>query len=167
MQYNKISQDELTGLNNRREFRHYLDGVFVSPNTETIFVCMIDVDYFKNINDTYGHVEGDRALILVSKILKKVCSYHNKRLFLARYGGDEFIIAGTNPEEGILEDIKNEVERVSTEENDKSGKPYRVSLSVGYTWGKPSAFGTAASLISEADKNMYEVKKIRKQTVIG
>lgn len=163
LQYSKISTDELTGLNNRRELRKYMDGVYNSTGTRNIFLCMIDVDHFKNLNDTYGHVEGDEALKTVAMILKRVCGMHSQRLFLARYGGDEFIIAGTNTEETEVAAIRQQVEDALQEQNEITTKQYQLEMSVGYAYGIPREFGSATNLINQADANMYEVKKARKQ----
>ena len=82
------SRDELTGLYNRRS----LDN-----RAEQGFTCMImyDIDFFKNINDTYGHQTGDEALILLSNIVRKYCS---NEFELYRYGGEEFIILSRLPD---------------------------------------------------------------------
>lgn len=161
MQYDKISVDDLTGLNNRREFKQYLYGVFNSERTSTIFMCMIDVDFFKTINDTYGHVEGDIALKNVSRTLKKVCGMQSQRVFLARYGGDEFVIAGTNTDEGEIEQMKQQIIAEISAENERAAKPYKLSLSVGYSVGEPKKLGTYETLLKMADERMYEIKKKR------
>ncbi len=68
---NKISKDELTGLNNRREYEYALDRM--TKSSGEVLIAMIDVDGFKAINDTYGHAEGDQALRTVAKLLQTVC----------------------------------------------------------------------------------------------
>ena len=83
-----ISTDALTNLNNRNEFNRYVYNNI--KTNDNIFVAMFDIDKFKNINDTKGHIEGDKALVIVAKALKKAVGY-DSRVFLARYGGDEFI----------------------------------------------------------------------------
>jgi len=64
-----------------------------------ISVMMIDVDRFKQINDTFGHAEGDRALMLVSESLKRTCGQIKVPIFIGRYGGDEFTLIIQDPGE--------------------------------------------------------------------
>ena len=72
----QIYNDALTGLNNRRRAEIFLTDCITSTTEERPFyVFMIDVDYFKEVNDKYGHVEGDRALRIVGEALKKNCGY--------------------------------------------------------------------------------------------
>ena len=118
---------------------------------------MVDVDHFKQINDTYGHAEGDRALILVSRALKRACERLNYSMFLCRYGGDEFLmIARTDLPEEVVETIKT----CLREEVAKQGgsRSYTIEASMGFArWdGNPSSF--KESLVT-ADKKMYENKR--------
>ena len=166
-QYEKISTDELTGLNNRREFRQYLGKVLRNENADTVFLCMIDVDYFKTINDQYGHMEGDEALKKVAAVLKRVCSMESQRHFLGRYGGDEFVIAGINQTTDDLERIKRNIELVSEEENREGKKPYALQLSVGCILDSVKNFKHASELVELADRNMYIEKKRRKEERIA
>ena len=87
------SKDELTGLYNRRS---------LANRAELGFSCAIiyDIDYFKNINDTYGHQTGDKALQILSQIVLKYCS---NEFELFRYGGEEFVILSRLPEDVTLE----------------------------------------------------------------
>ena len=163
IQFNQISIDELTGLNNRRELKQYLHTVFHASGTESIFLCMIDIDFFKTINDTYGHLEGDEALKTVAVLLKKTCSRQKQRIFLARYGGDEFIISGVNYTEQELQDFTDQVRKVADEYNQSSGKPYQITLSIGYAIGTPAEISSVQNLLKKADDRMYDVKKRRKK----
>lgn len=81
--------DELTGLYNRRELFNYLDSVDLFDNNH-FYIAMFDIDYFKNVNDTYGHVFGDVALRTVAQELGRTVSTSNE--IAARYGGEEFVI---------------------------------------------------------------------------
>ena len=99
----QISMDKLTQVNNRQNLLSFLEYK-MKFHEESIFLLMIDVDYFKSINDTYGHLEGDEALIQISRILKNSCSGYRRRPYIGRYGGDEFII--------ILEGTRDEREHM-------------------------------------------------------
>ena len=154
LQNQLISTDSLTMLNNRNRLHHYL---LQQRDEGESFVIMVDVDHFKQINDTYGHAEGDRALILVSRALKRACERLNYSMFLCRYGGDEFLmIARTDLPEEVVETIK----ACLREEVAKQGgsRSYTIEASIGYArWdGNPSSF--KESLVT-ADKKMYENKR--------
>ena len=154
LQNQLISTDSLTMLNNRNRLHHYLHQ---QRDDQESFVIMVDVDHFKQINDTYGHAEGDRALILVSRALKKACERMTYSMFLCRYGGDEFLmIAKTNVPDDVVKEIKECLqEEISNQERSLS---YTIEASMGFArWdGNPESF--KESLVY-ADKKMYETKR--------
>ncbi len=166
-QRNKISRDELTGLNNRREYEFAIDRL--SRNSGSAMIVMVDVNDFKGINDTYGHTEGDNALKGVAMILRKACSNrkHLGSLALYRYGGDEFIMVSTEPNVEEQKAILLNAIREETEKwNADSGKEYTISLSTGVAGGSyvgKELFG----LVDAADKAMYTVKAERKKQNAG
>lgn len=84
------------GSSNRREYEYPIDRL--ARTNGTAMILMIDVDGFKNINDTYGHIEGDNALKAVAAILRNACSNHKDlgNIALYRYGGDEFLMISTD-----------------------------------------------------------------------
>jgi diguanylate cyclase (GGDEF)-like protein len=149
-----ISTDSLTGLHNRNQLESYLLSQHDSIDH---YVIMVDVDKFKQINDTYGHVEGDRALELVSKALKNACSRLGKSAFLCRYGGDEFLMVVPTEMPGIAVRV---IETCVKEEvsNRPASLTYAVNVSLGYAlWnGKASSFKQS---VAEADLMMYEDKR--------
>lgn len=154
LQNQLISTDSLTMLNNRNRLHHYLHQ---QRDEKDSFVIMVDVDHFKQINDTYGHAEGDKALVLVSQALKKACESLSYSMFLCRYGGDEFLlIAQTN----VPDDVVNKIKECLQEEiaNQKRSLSYTIEASVGFArWdGHPESF--KESMIN-ADKKMYEDKR--------
>ena len=154
LQNHLISTDSLTMLNNRNRLHHFLHQ---QRDEKDSFVIMVDVDHFKQINDTYGHAEGDKALVLVSQALKKACERLSYSMFLCRYGGDEFLlIAQTN----VPDDVVNKIKECLQEEiaNQKRSLSYTIEASVGFArWdGHPESF--KESMIN-ADKKMYEDKR--------
>ena len=153
----KISRDELTGLNNRREYEAHINSI--EKASKTIGVCMIDVNKFKSINDNFGHEEGDRALKMVAKILRKACHKCDSNLFLARYGGDEFVIVSEHfsekLERQLIERIQAEVENRNRIEN----LPYKLSLSIGISCGCVHSKQDTKMIFTNADKKMYEDKQ--------
>ncbi|OWV27191.1 GGDEF domain-containing protein [Fibrobacter sp. UWB1] len=154
MQNLLISTDTLTSLNNRNQLERYLQ----SPrDSKSYYVVMVDVDHFKQINDTYGHIEGDRALVLVSKALKSACACMGKSVFLCRYGGDEFLlVVQTEIPEYVIRIIR-ECLREEIENRDER-RYYTLQVSIGYaSWdGRVSNFRKS---VIDADQMMYEDKR--------
>ncbi len=87
----RISVDKLTMVNNRNNLMGFINYK-IKNHDGNLYLFMIDIDRFKSINDNYGHLIGDEALVLVSKVLKSACVPFKKRPYIARFGGDEFII---------------------------------------------------------------------------
>ena len=157
MQEQMISADALTGLNNRSKLMQYLYERIERQNARTrLFLVMMDLDYFKSINDGYGHVEGDHALCRTAEALKDCCRDH--RHFIARYGGDEFAaVCELEPNERIEEFaqcIRDAMEEKSRE------CPYRLSLSIGYAEYSLEII-TAQDFIKRADEQLYQAKQLR------
>lgn len=156
----RISIDPLTQLNNRSQLKHYTSqrsNLFLE-NRMTV-VIMMDIDGFKAINDTYGHSEGDNALVVIADSLKKVVNSHSMPSFLCRYGGDEFILiahpVAKEEIEQLIREIRGEIER------NVKGSPYPLALSVGYD-ELMGGRDTIQSCIQRADKKLYLDKEYRK-----
>ena len=154
----QVSLDPLTGLNNRGQLSRYLSqkSNFHMDNRRTA-VAMMDIDRFKTINDTYGHAEGDRALVLVADTLKKIIADAQIPSFLGRYGGDEFILI-LHPEAGedcdrLLTGLRGEMDARLREIE----LPYTLAVSLGY-----DALGAEGDSIQDcilrADRNLYRNK---------
>lgn len=153
----EISKDTLTGLNNRRTLEKTMAEVLQRTNTKvTVFMC--DIDKFKSINDTLGHFAGDMVLRRMSEALKKSCGEFEKRLFLCRYGGDEFVICGMDLEEvdaeRLIQSVKSNIESVNSE-NEKN---LRFGISIGTASDVCRNYADIERLIQIADKSMYEKK---------
>lgn len=145
-----VFSDGLTGIYNRKMLNSYLDGL---NRKETHYILMVDVNSFKQINDNYGHLEGDNALkFIASELLTLI---QQEGYFLARYGGDEFIIIAKTDNE---EEIKHFIRRVKSElSKSKDLFPYVITASIGYC--KMEENDTLAMAISKADEMLYEEKK--------
>lgn len=115
---------------------------------------MFDVDDFKLINDLKGHVEGDRALLQVSNILKT--SLSDKGGFLARYGGDEFIMILKDCSEEDIKEIFDIIDK-EVKKNNENNNNYNIGISRGYAKMKDDE--DFISLINRADLKLYEMKK--------
>ena len=115
---------------------------------------MIDIDRFKSINDTYGHLEGDKALKYMAKLISNVANKNGD--FYARYGGDEFIIISKEEnEENIISLIKSiNLELTKTKED----LGYAFTTSIGYAiYNKDK---TIEETIEIADQNLYKAKEV-------
>ena len=156
LQEQLISLDALTRLNNRNQLNRYLSTRLSRPDAERpLYLLMMDVDDFKQINDHYGHVEGDHALQLVADALRISCG--KKDYFLARYGGDEFVVLcelgpGQTPET-LAAGIQAEL--------DKADVPYPLRLSIGWTQHTPG-ITSAQEFLARTDVRLYQVKQEHK-----
>ena len=115
----QISLDKLTQVNNRQNLLSFLEYK-LQNHDEKIFLYMMDLDYFKSINDTYGHLEGDDALIRAAKALKLACGNFKRRPYIARYGGDEFIVVLESSKaeaDALLARIRETLDRLNAESN--------------------------------------------------
>lgn len=156
IQSSQIYNDALTGLNNRKRAIAYLDKELASAGSDhPVVVYMIDVDRFKLINDRHGHVEGDRALRIVSDAISRIASKNN--FFAARYGGDEFIIIDSDRKcqepQNILSEI-NEQLNMCCIDNKLS---YELKVSGGYTEVNERN-KDINEVIDMADRKLYEDK---------
>lgn len=151
----QISLDKLTQVNNRQNLMSFMDYKLRS-HEEELYLLLIDVDYFKSINDTFGHLEGDNALIIVARALKLACGSFRRRPYIARYGGDEFIIV-LEGSDGDAEELKSEIKANLRELSDD--RPYKLRVSIGTARREPGMDHRA--LIAAADGALYEIKKAR------
>ncbi|MCR5734244.1 MAG: GGDEF domain-containing protein [Lachnospiraceae bacterium] len=149
-----ISVDDLTRLNNRRQINRYMDQCRYNEDTN-ILIMMFDIDKFKKINDTYGHAEGDRALVIVSDALRQTCEVIRSSAFLGRYGGDEFIIIIRDIEEDESpEQITDTIRRVLREKQEGLHLPYTLDISLGYDKLKDKNDSMHKCMI-RADEKLY------------
>ena len=115
---------------------------------------------FKSINDEYGHVEGDTALMRTADALKAACAGHSLKTFIARYGGDEFIIITKTENEELVKDLCSNIKATLIRLNDEAGASYELTASIGYSSyiGGITEFQSA---LAEADEALYRDKKAR------
>ena len=136
-------RDGLTGLQNRLALEE--DAATAAGRHTTAF--MIDINYFKEINDQYGHINGDELLKETSEIIQRL--FPGARYY--RYGGDEFLVLTHKPAQD------NYASTTYDFTHGNSGA--RVSLSIGSAQGDPASYDELYELISRADKALYIVKK--------
>lgn len=156
IQNSQINNDALTQLNNRRRMDQYLEekiGDATEKQPVTMFI--MDVNRFKSINDTYGHVEGDEALKIVAVSLKKAAEKYNA--FAARYGGDEFclILSGTKY---MPREIEEGVDKILQDaQKNRTDKGYTLTVSIGHAVCTDPLTDVGA-LIRLADEMLYRRK---------
>ena len=149
-----ISTDSLTSLNSRNQLDRYLQA---QREPRLSFVIMVDINHFRQINDSYGHVEGDNALLLVSSALRAVCLRLCKPVFLCRYGGDEFmLIVPTQKPGDVVQLIRDCLQEEIAKRKDMQA--YKLEVSVGYApWdGYVRNF---KDCVVAADRKMYEDRR--------
>lgn len=155
----QIITDSLTGLNNRKEFDSYLQRL-IGQGTEAFGLLMLDMDEFKQINDNLGHVKGDEALWELADILRRRLG--KSKSFLARYGGDEFVVVDMWEDEAQVSHVIEEIEDEIDIFNKSARKEYQLSVSIGCAlWSECP--DSAEGLIGLADSRMYEIKQAKKK----
>ena len=148
--------DILTNLYNRAYLDYKMEAMLKEKNPK-VGAIMIDVDYFKSINDTYGHSTGDEALIDVARVI--IFSKPDKAI-ATRFAGDEFILLVNNTSDDemkkIVDNIRDELKMFNETEN----RPYKLSLSLGYTLFDLDK-DTTDTFFKRMDDNMY-IEKAQK-----
>lgn len=170
--YNEISQlslhDPLTNVNNRRGFYQELRTLLSKEENlgKYLYILSIDMDNLKYINDTFGHAEGDFAIITLSKSIVKVCSSYDASSICSRFGGDEFTctILSDSPDIYQIESVSQDISEAIQQAPDVTKKPYPITASVGLSACQLSTNFDIESLIIAADKKMYQNKAAKKKT---
>lgn len=158
-----VSQDPVTGISDRRQLLLYLTSRAENlKKDEKLWFLFMDIDAFKEINDTYGHDEGDRVLRLVAGILKDMCA-HSKG-FCARYGGDEFAMVQVLSDSEDALAVTTVFYQLLQQRLASSPVACPVAVSIGLAEYRGSETETLQELIARADKEMY-VRKTAKQRV--
>lgn len=158
-----LLRDYLTGLYNRRGFFTLVDHLLkvAKRQKKGMFMLYADLDHLKQINDTWGHLEGDKALIDIANILKK--NYRESDI-IARIGGDEFVVIPVGSEGDRVELILERLNRAIELHNLESNNKYKLSLSAGFAYYDPENPCSIDELLSKGDKSMYEWKKIKQNS---
>lgn len=153
--------DPLTGVANRRYLNRILEAewALAIKHQEPISIIMLDIDYFKNYNDSLGHIAGDNCLQKIAIELKNLTNNHSE--IVARYGGEEFILVFPHTTiqkaEEIANLILNRIHRLAIKHpNSPISQILTVSLGVVTTVPKPNDF--LSNYIEIADKKLYEAK---------
>jgi diguanylate cyclase (GGDEF)-like protein len=156
--------DELTKLHNRRYFVEVLEGEFeraIRYQTEMALI-MMDLDYFKKINDTYGHLAGDMVLSKIGEILKA----HVRRNDLAcRYGGEEFAVILPSITRNITYSVYERFRKVvSAQVFEYESKQFHVTVSIGIAYSNDADL--INDLLAHADQALYQAKKTDRNKIV-
>jgi diguanylate cyclase (GGDEF)-like protein len=158
----KIYFDGLTGIYNRRYFDENMSRMIMSLSRlgSSLSLMMIDIDNFKQYNDTYGHSEGDNCLRIIAETLTKSLSRADD--YVARYGGEEFVVVMPGTEESgariVAEKLLKNVRDcgIPHEKNDGIG---RATISIGITTGKVNHTQSGDHFVKRADEMLYVSKQ--------
>ena len=158
----KVHYDGLTGIYNRRYFDENLNRLLksLSRSNGTLSLMMIDIDFFKKYNDTYGHSKGDDCLKIVAETLMQGIKRADD--FIARYGGEEFAVVMPNTGEKGAESIANELLesiRSCNIPHKKSDIADHVTISIGVTTGNVDHTQTPDDYVKQADEMLYKSKQ--------
>ena len=157
----KSETDQLTGLPNRYRLNEYSEKVFERCRKSGISLAMeiLDIDYFKQYNDNYGHQAGDKCIAAIADELKRM---QNEHIFCARYGGDEFIVIYEDmPKDKVrqaAEKLRQNIMDLQIEHRYSMALPV-VTITQGICFDIPTADSKSWDYLHTADAMLYRVKK--------
>ncbi len=162
LELSNLTGDPLTGLNNRKQIEEWM--MFQSRKPDSKFsLILMDLDNFKQVNDKYGHSEGDQALIHFAHILKNSVKQDD---FTARYAGDEFLVGLNSTDTAVTDLVIKRLKEKLDDFNRKGIKPYRLACSCGTAVYDSFTCSSYDETVREADRNMYIDKEHRKRNSI-
>lgn len=152
--------DQLTDLYNRRGFFTLATREVkrAERSKKGLLLFFADLDGLKDINDRFGHEEGDHALIAIAKILTRTFRVSD---IVSRIGGDEFAILAIDADEALMEKLLLRLYRLINNYNARKAVSFKLAVSIGYTVYNPLQPTTLDDMISNADKMMYKMKKVK------
>ena len=152
----QATTDQLTGISNRRVVFEKLESAYAdlhSDNRGDFSVIMIDIDFFKSVNDTYGHSGGDEVLKAMANVLKNYISEPN---IVGRIGGEEFLAVIFDQEdiESYCDNLRSEIHGIKV-----SYENHEISITASGGVAITSESGNASDVINKADERLYDAKK--------
>ena len=160
----RADYDELTGIYNRYSLNTIINSHINVKELNTFNVALLDIDFFKKVNDTYGHNAGDEVLKIVAKKLNDI---QDSDIDVGRWGGEEFLIVSKdgvsyNEFKKILESVRKYFEKNTF---DISKNKISITVSIGLTMYKSG--DDIKSLVKKADDNLYVAKSSGRNKIIG
>ncbi|MCR4705738.1 MAG: GGDEF domain-containing protein [Lachnospiraceae bacterium] len=155
--------DPLTGLMNRSGF---VESVIRFKNQfrgKKALFLLADLDHLKEINDTFGHTEGDNAICRLGNTLKTMLG---ENAIVARIGGDEFVASIFNASDRDIKRVRETIENALAQQNENSTKPYYVESSMGIFSFTVDDSMDLSALVKKADRPLYEEKEKRRYSAI-
>lgn len=165
--YDKATKDPLTGAFNKRYFMETLNKEFSFHQRQDspLSLVMIDLDDFKRINDTYGHVNGD---IVLKELTKRIHESLRREDVLARFGGEEFVgLFRKTTLDGALEVAKKIWQLAREMSFDTSDSSYQITVTIGVATLDNGNYASADALLMAADQNLYVGKREGKDRIVG
>lgn len=152
--------DELTDLYNRRGFFALAEQELKLANRlrKNVFLFYLDIDNLKDINDNYGHLEGDMMILETANILRRTFRQSDS---VSRIGGDEFVVILNGAKEADAEIVASRLQKNIDDFNRVLNRGYKLSMSVGIALYNPEDPASVDELLSQADKSMYEQKRYK------
>lgn len=152
--------DELTDLYNRRGFFALAEQELKLANRlrRNVFLFYLDIDNLKDINDNYGHLEGDMMILETANILRRTFRQSDS---VSRIGGDEFVVILNGAKEADAEIVASRLQKNIDDFNRVLNRGYKLSMSVGIALYNPEDPASVDELLSQADKSMYEQKRYK------
>ena len=151
-----ITIDALSHINNRFSLNRALD--LRISGKENFWLLIIDIDNFKQINDSYGHIRGDEAITYTASAIVQVIP---RNFFAARYGGDEFAIIAMVDDEAVVRSLEGMIQNAIQDITKEKGCPFNISITVGYA-RRDETITNIPDMIEAADRVLYEKKKNKK-----
>lgn len=166
METRRAGTDMLTELLNRRGIEDGLEELWNDPDNQSkdCFLMMIDIDYFKRYNDSFGHQAGDKCLKLVARKIKQ--SIASKKAFAGRYGGEEFIVAGLLESPADAAKIAGDIQTGIATLHKEKRLPRTVTVSIGISGGV-IPHHSRRQLLLEADRQLYLAKENGRNCIYG
>lgn len=166
-QYESATRDPLTNCYNKSYFLERLPSefAFAKRHDKPVSLAMMDIDRFKKINDSYGHLAGDFVLRKIGGMLQERLRADD---FLARYGGEEFaLIMRESPKQSGLQTAERIRKLVETTPFKHEGKKIAVTISIGVATWPADRIDSGQDLVKAADANLYSAKRRGRNKVVG
>lgn len=156
-------EDDLTGLYNRRGFMTLAERHLKLAMRKKcgVFLLLCDLDGLKQINDTWGHLEGDHALADTAEILRHTFRSAD---IIARLGGDEFTVFPLEASDASADSLMTRLTANIDAFNAEGRRPFRLAMSVGIARFEPGSAWRIQDLLDEADRHLYDVKRHRQRS---
>lgn len=153
VEISSYKMDTLTNISNRKNLYNYIERLVKYKKQFTLI--MFDLDRLKHINDTYGHIVGDEAIVKTTTLIKSQIRQND---FFARYAGDEFMIVINTCDKYMIKNLLNRIDYNFSQYNRESNKDYTLSISAGYYINDKCIYNVN-ELIEKADSHMFSNKR--------